>query len=178
MKFREISIFTKSALAAAIVGAITFAPSQLDVADAATIGRVTASTSFSSATFSLHATATVGGAITGSALVLSNSNARQYFYLRNTGTLPLDSFTMAVTGSANNSTFTFRRCEANAVFTGNNTCSAGVPIAVTVTSDVATFNVPVSSTFHIQLTPSKTTTPTINISVARSQARAATTTNS
>jgi hypothetical protein len=178
MKFKEISIFTKSALAAAIVGAITFAPSQLDVADAAALGRVTATTSFSSATFRLHATTTVGGAITGTSLVLSNTNARQYFYLINTGSLSLDSFTLAVTGSANNSSFTFRRCETDAVFTGNNDCSTGVPIAVTVTSDVAIFNVPAGATFHIQLTPSKTTTPTINISVARSQARAATSTNS
>ncbi len=178
MKSREISIFAKSALAAAIVGAISFAPSQLDIANAAALGQAAATTSFSSATFRLHASPTAGGAITGSALVLSNTDARQYFYLINSGSLPISGFMLSVTGSANNSTFAFRRCEANAVFTGPNACSAGVPIAITLASDEASFSIPLNSTFHIQIIANKITTPTINVSVSRSQVRAGITTNS
>ncbi len=178
MKFREISIFTKSALAAAIVGAITFAPNQLDVADAAALGRVTATTSFSSASFRLHATSSAAGAITGAALILSNSNAKQFFYIRNTGTMQINSYTMTVTGSASGSSFNYRRCNANVAFTAADTCASGSPTTFTLSSNVATLTIPAGTNFHIQIAPNKTTTPTINISVSRSQVIAGTTTNS
>lgn len=148
------------------------------MADAATLGRVTATTSYSSATFKLHATTTVNGAITGTALVLSNSNAKQFFYIRNTGTMQINSYTMTVTGSASGSSFTYRRCNANVAFTAADTCASGTPTTFTLSSNVATLTIPAGTNFHIQISPNKTTTPTINISVARSQVAAGTTTNS
>lgn len=178
MKSFEITNLIRSALAAAIVGAISFAPIQLDVADAATLGRVTATTSYSSATFKLHATTTVGGAITGAALVLANSSAKQFFYIRNTGNLQINSYTMTVTGSAGGSSFTYRRCNANVAFTAADTCASGSPTTFTLSANVATLTIPAGTNFHIQIAPNKVTTPTINISVSRSQARAGTTTNS
>ena len=178
MKSKDISIFAKSALAAAIVGAISVAPNLVDVADAATLGRVTASTSFSSATFRLYATLTAGGAVTGSALTLSNSNAKQFYYIRNTGSMQINSYTMTVTGSASGSSFTYRRCDANVAFTAADTCASGTPTTFTLTSNVATLTIPAGTNFHIQITPNKTTTPTINISVARSQVIAGATSNS
>ena len=178
MRYFEISGLNKSALASAIIGAISLAPIQLDMADAATLGRVTATTSYSSATFKLHATTTVNGAITGTALVLSNSNAKQFFYIRNTGTMQINSYTMTVTGSASGSSFTYRRCNANVAFTAADTCASGTPTTFTLSSNVATLTIPAGTNFHIQISPNKTTTPTINISVARSQVAAGTTTNS
>ncbi len=148
------------------------------MADAATLGRVTATTSYSSATFKLHATTTVNGAITGTALVLSNSNAKQFFYIRNTGTMQINSYTMTVTGSASGSSFTYRRCNANVAFTAADTCASGTPTTFTLSSNVATLTIPAGTNFHIHISPNKTTTPTINISVARSQVAAGTTTNS
>lgn len=178
MRSFEMSSLIRSALASAIIGAISLAPIQLDMADAATLGRVTATTSFSSTTFKLHATTTSNGVITGLPLVLSNSNSRQFFYLRNTGGLQIESFTLIVTGSANNSAFTFKRCDNGAYFTGTNACSIGSATAFTLSSDVASFSIPAGSNIHIQIIPNKNTTPTISVSVARSQVRSGLTTNS
>ncbi len=178
MKWKQISIVAKSALAAAIVGAISFAPNHLDVAEAAALGRASASTSFSSATFRLHATTTVNGVITGAALVLSNSNAKQFFYIRNTGSMQINSYTMTVTGSASGSSFNYRRCNANVAFTAADTCASGSPTTFTLSSNVATLTIPAGTNFHVQIAPNKTTTPTINISVARSQVITGTTSNS
>ena len=178
MRNLTLSRLTQTALAAAVVGAISLAPIQLDVADAAALGRVSATTSFSSASFSLHATTTVGGAITGAALVLSNSNSKQFFYIRNTGGLQINSYTMTVTGSASGSSFNYRRCNANVAFTATDTCASGSPTTFTLSSNVATLTIPAGTNFHFQIAPNKTTTPTINIAVARSQVIAGTTSNS
>lgn len=178
MRTVKISNLSRLSLVLVIVGTVSIVPIQLEVANAAAFGRVTATTSFSSATFSLHATTTVGGAITGSALVLSNSNAKQFFYIRNTGTMQINSYTMTVTGSASGSSFTYRRCNANVAFTADDTCASGSPTTLTLSSNVATLTIPAGINFHIQIAPNKTTTPTIGIAVSRSQVIAGTTSNS
>lgn len=179
MRSIKRSTLIRLVLVGLVIGSGSLAPIQLDVADAATTGRASATTaSFSSGSFRLHATTSPSGAVTGTALVLANSSAAQFFYLRNTGTMQINSFTMTVTGSAGGSIFTYRRCDANVAFTALNTCASGSFTTLTLSSNVGTLTIPAGTNFHIQITPNKTTTPTINITVSRSRASAGTTTNS
>lgn len=173
----------RTALTSALTAAITFAPMQLIPADAVVTAiannssNALATLSVSSASFILYPTANVAGANPGAALTLAKTNASQYFYLRNTGSVEISRFSLSITGTSS-AAFTLSRCDEKVEFTSVDVCSSGSPTVITVLVGEITLTVPTSSWFNFQLTPSKQSTPSISVSVSSSQIRGGFVTNS
>lgn len=127
--------------------------------------------SASSATFIAYATTSAsGGNPNGAALVLSNTTAAQYFYVRNTGTVAISMVSLGITYTAIPAKTAFYRCEAGVTFSALNTCASGVRTSI-LTSGTLALNLAPGSWYAFELDPKKLTTPTVSISVSSSQIR-------
>jgi len=175
----------RSTLIAVVVGAITLAPTLLVSAKAALDAHVSNATaqSVGSGTFKIYPSATTGGAATG-AITLINSNAAQFAFIKNSGTIDTAKFTNTVTWSSAKTT-TLKRCPLNTTFTSATVCSdTSTPVTIaTGTANAAalivTFAIPAGSYLPVSVTPnSGTVTPTISTSVSSTQIRTATVLNS
>jgi hypothetical protein len=127
----------------------------------------------SSATFIAYATTTTSGANpNGVALTLSNSNSRQTFYIRNTGTLAIRRISLTITYSVSPGTTTLFRCNVGVLFqTGNNdTCASAGNTSVSASTSL-TLAINPGSWYAFRLNPQNTTTPTISVSVSSAQIR-------
>ena len=156
------------ALAAAVMGAVSLAPTQLSPADAVLSGRAstTSGGSIGTTTFVLYPTTTSTGANpNGTALTLSNSNAAQFFFVRNIGAKTLNSFSFSVTFTST-PTFTYKRCDLNVLFTNATTCAPTTP--TTIALGTVTLAMAAGSWVEISITPNKTTTPTVSTQVSAS----------
>jgi hypothetical protein len=173
---------TRAALLSFLVAVFTFFPTELIPADAGATARASnnvTATSISSASFVVYATATPTGANpAGTALTLNNTSAAQYFYVRNTGTVSVARFSIAITYSGGPGTVTIDRCGANIAFSGTNTCASGTKTTMTISAGVMTLTIPANTWFAFELDPRKTVTPTISVSVSSTQIRPAVITNS
>lgn len=174
----------RSTLIAVVVGAISLAPTLLVSAIAALDARVSNATaqSVGSGTFIIYPSATAGGTASG-AITLINSNAAQFAFIKNSGTLDTTKFTNTVTWAGGKTT-TLKRCPLNTTFSSAALCSDG-SAPVTIASGTANaaalvviFTIPAGSYLPISIQPSKTDTPTISTSVSSTQIRIATVTNS
>ena len=175
----------RSTLIAVVVGAISLAPTLLVSAMAvlnSRTGNVTAQ-SVGSGTFIIYPSATAGGTASG-AITLINSNAAQFAFIKNSGTLDTAKFTNTVTWSSAKTT-TLKRCPLNTTFTSATVCSdTSTPVTIaTGTANAAalivTFAIPAGSYLPVSVTPnSGTVTPTISTSVSSTQIRTATVINS
>jgi hypothetical protein len=173
---------TRATLLSFLVAVFTFFPSELIPADAgatATAQNALVATSISSARFVVYATATPTGANpAGTALTLNNTSAAQYFYVRNTGTVSVDKFSITLTYSGGTGGVTIDRCNANVAFSGLNTCASGSKTTMTISGGVMTLTIPANTWFAFELDPQKTVRPTVSITVSSTQIRPAITTNS
>jgi len=173
---------TRAALLAFLVAVFTFFPSELIPADArptAVTQNDLSATSISSATFVVYATTTPTGANPGGTpLTLNNTSSAQYFYVRNTGTVSVDRFSMSITYSVGSGSVTIDRCNVNVAFSGTNTCATGAKTSMTISAGVLTLSIPPNSWFAFELDPKKTVTPTVSVSVSSTQIRPAVITNS
>ncbi len=155
------------ALASAVVGALSLAPTQLSPADASASAKASnavVSTSIGTGTYVVYPTATSSGANpNGTALTLNNSPSAQYFFVRNTGDKAINSFTFSQTHTGT-PTFTFKRCSVGVLFSGS-VCASG-PVATTISEGLVTLSMASGTWVEIQITPSKNTTPTITAQVA------------
>ncbi len=158
------------ALAAAVMGAVSLAPTQLSPADAVLSGRAatTSGGSIGTTTFVLYPTTTSTGANpNGTALTLSNSNAAQFFFVRNIGAKTLNSFSFSVTFTST-PTFTYKRCALNVLFTNATTCASAPTTPTTIALGTVTLAMAAGSWVEISITPNKTTTPTVSTQVSAS----------
>ena len=178
-------ISKRSTLIAVVVGAISLAPTLLVSATAAlnAYTRNVASQSVGSGTFIIYPSALSTGSATGAAITLLNSNAAQFAFIKNSGTLDTAKFTNTVSWAGVKTT-TLKRCPLNTTFSSATLCSDGsapVTIATGTANAVALvviFTIPAGSYLPISIQPSKTDTPTISTSVSSTQIRATTVTNS
>ena len=174
----------RSTLIAAVVGVISLAPTLLVSATASINARTNnvSAESIGTGTFKIYPSATVGGAA-GGAIALANTNAAQFAFINNSGTITTAQFTNTVTWSSG-STTKLSRCPLNTTFTSATGCSdlsAPVVIATGTLSGaglVVTFTIPAGSYLPISVTPTGKSTPTISTSVSSTQIRTATVTNS
>lgn len=174
----------RSTLIAAAVGVISLAPTLL-VSATASINALTNNISAESTgtgTFKIYPSTAVGGAA-GGAIALSNSNAAQFAFINNSGTITTAQFTNTVTWSSGGTT-TLSRCPLNTTFTSATVCSdASTPVVIATgtvsgTGLVVTFTIPVGSYLPISVKTSGKATPTISTSVSSTQIRSAVVTNS
>ena len=175
----------RSTLIAAVVGVISLAPTLLVSATAAINARANnvSAESVGTGTFKIYPSATTGGAATGAAITLVNSNAAQFLFIKNSGTINTAKFTNTVTWTSSRTT-TLKNCPLNTTFTSATLCSnSSVPVSIATgttsgTALVVTFTIPSGSYLPISITPSGLGTPTISTSVSSTQIRTATVTNS
>lgn len=113
----------------------------------------------------------------GVALTLSNSNIRQYFYIRSAGTLAGTAITIAVSYSVPPAQTTFLHCDQGVLFIASGTCASGSPTTVAI-NGVITLNLTPGSWYEFEIGQRNRTTPTVSVSISTSQIRAALNTNS
>jgi hypothetical protein len=140
-------------------------------AQASPVAAATEITSFTnSARFIAYATRSVSGANPLAALVLSNSATAQNFYIRNTGTVSISSFTITLSYSSGQGAVTFYHCDLGVAFSGSS-CASGKGKVITAQSGSVSLVIPAGSWYAFQLDPKKLTTPTVSITVSSSQIR-------
>lgn len=176
--------FTRVAFSSFLVACMTLIPSNLNPADAdlaAAAENTSSPQSMSSASFVVYATSSSSGANpNGVALTLSNTRDAQYFYVRNTGSVDIIAFSIAVTYTVTPARTEFYRCDAGVIFSALNTCASGIRTTLTnSTHTIALPNpLPPNSWVAFELDPKKLTTPTISVSVSSTQIRPALTIDS
>ena len=170
----------RSTFIAAVVGAISLAPTLLGSATAA----ISAYTSNASAlsvgtgTFKIYPSKTAIGAATGAPIALLKSNAAQFLFIKNSGTIDTSKFTIQITWTSSSST-TLKNCPLNVTFSSATLCSdSSSPATIfsgisSGTAQVVTFAIPAGSYLPISVTPSGNDTPTISASVSSTQIRTA-----
>lgn len=171
---------TRAALLSFLIATISFLPSFLIPAQAITNAvstNASGALSLSTASFNAYATTSPSGASTGSPLTMITSSGDQYPYIRNTGSIGITGFTMTITTSPVQS-FTLKRCALNVAFKSPNTCVSGSSTTVSIVGGVVNLAIPANSWYALDFKPSKSTTPTFDISVSSSQIRSAIITNS
>lgn len=158
------------ALASAVVGALSLAPTQLSPADASMSAKAATAVgaeSVSTTTFIVYPTTTSNGANpNGVALGLSHTSSSQTFFVRNTGAKNLNSFVFSV-ASAPTANFTYKNCPINTTFSSATKCSDG-STAPSVSAGTVGIALPAGSYIEIQLTPDKSTTPTVTAQASAS----------
>jgi hypothetical protein len=95
---------------------------------------------------------------------VSNGNPKT-FYVNNSGSIGVSAFAFIVTLPNNSNVFYFKRCALNVSFTGNNTCSTGTPVNVTMTPGVSTsyiLSLPANSFYSYQISQNKSGTMVVN----------------
>lgn len=170
----------RAALLSFLIATISFLPSFLISAQAITNAISTNSSgamSVSTATFNAYATTSASGASTGAPLTMNASSGDQYPYIRNTGNTDITGFMMTITTSPVHS-FTLKRCALNVAFKSPNTCVSGSVTTVSIAGGAVTLAIPAGSWYAFDFKPSKSTTPTFDISVTSSQIGLPTITNS
>lgn len=178
MKLIRVTLFTF------LCACITFIPLGLNSAEAelaAMTANGAAPQSLNTASFVVYATNSTSGANpNGAPLTLSYTRDAQYFYVRNTGTVDITGFSLAVTYSVTPARTEFYRCEVGVVFSALNTCASGIRTTIATNSGLVTIPIPLppNSWVAFELDPKKLTTPTVNVSVSSSQIRPGITTNS
>lgn len=145
------------------------------------------SNSVESGTFVIYPSATVGGSVTGQALTLHNTIGPQFAFIKNSGTIDTEKFTITVAW-AQPKTTRLKNCPLNTTFTTAILCSdASIP--VTIATGIGngmelevTFVIPAGSFLPISVLSSCNVScanrPTINSSISTSQIRALRITNS
>ena len=174
-----------------LVGIFTLTPAQLISASAAAGGNSqnATPTAVTAATFSLAPVLTTGSANPGAPLSIAIAKKSSVlFYLKNFGDLDLKSFTLSQSGSGTN-TVDIKICAGGTTggtFATTTTC-ANTGVLTTVLSGTSgssinyTLSILVGATRQLSATDTSATngvTNTVNVAVARSDARAATVTNS
>ena len=175
----------RTALISFFASSLTFFPMAIISAEAVpeAIANSTASNpgglSVRTGSFIAYATASPTGPNPGgSALVLTKTASAQYFYVRNTGSIDITKFSIAITYDAGPGPVTLDRCDAGVAFSALNTCATGVKTSMTITSGVMTLAVAPNSWFAFELDPKKNVLPTISVSVSSGEIRSAIITNS
>lgn len=181
----ELMTLVRAALISFFISCITFFP--MEVLSAGAVPQAIANSSSSNPAglsigtgsfIAYAATSPTGPNPGGAALTLTKSAAAQYFYVRNTGTIDITSFSIAVTYDTGPGPVTLDRCDVGVSFSGVNTCSTGSKTAMPIVSGVMTLSLPPNSWVEFELDPKKNVLPTISVSVSSSQIRSSMTTNS
>lgn len=135
-------------------------------------------TSINSASIIAYATSTTTGANpNGVALRLNNSNAPQYFYIRNTGNVQISGVTIGISYSVAPNATVFLHCDQNVLFTNATTCASGSTTSMPGAGSI-TLNLAAGSWYAFEIDPQRTTRPTVSVSISHSQIRPSVTTDS
>ena len=158
------------------------AMSQMPLAGAVALNEIRSSavagpSVIASGTFIAFATTSPSGNPQGMALRLSNSNAAQYFYIRNSGTVEITDIALAISYSRPPGKTSFSRCDVGVSFSSKGKCATGTDTAVIASSNLALTLLP-GTWYAFELDSRSRTTPTISVSVSVSQIRAPIITNS
>lgn len=134
---------------------------------------VPGSTSISTATFKMYPIDTYTAANPGAPITMLNSASKQFFFVKNGGTLQATAFTLTVSSTVA-TTVALTRCAINVEFTANNTCATGTQVTVygNTTAPVTTLitlTIPVGSWYHFQVTPGKKTVPSASVTISSTQ---------
>ena len=169
----------KVALTSLLVACAALPPGAAHAAGAGTTTATgDATTAISTSTFIAYATTSpTGSAAGGAGLVLAQTTAAQYFFVRNTGTTAISAVSLAVTYSSTPAKTDFSRCDPGVAFTSIGTCASGTRTAVTAAAAL-TLSMQPGSWYAFELDPKRMTTPTVGVSVSSTQIRSALTSNS
>ncbi len=134
---------------------------------------VPGNTSISTATFKMYPIDTFTAANPGAPITLLNSASKQFFFVKNGGTLQATAFTLVISSTVA-TTIALTRCAINVEFTANNTCASGSQVVVygntnAPVTTLITLTIPVGSWYHFQLTPGKKTVPTASVTISSTQ---------
>lgn len=158
----------RSSLALVTVGAISLAPTA--PAFAAVTSRATATQSLGSGSVAVFASSAQSFTNTGVALSIPiTGNVAKNFWINNSGSLGLTKFTITVSLPTNSNVNSFRRCDLNVSFVGNNTCASGTVANFALTPGAAksfSISLPAMGFYSFQIIQNKTGTMTVSTSVS------------
>ena len=173
------SRYVSIVMTAGMVSVFSFAPTM--PARAAITSKTANTFNLTSGQALVFASATQSFSNPASALTTSISNGTaKNFWINNSGTLGVNSFTMTITLPSNANISAFRRCNLNVSFTGSNTCASGTPTNLTMTSGVAksyVLSLPANGFYSFQIVQNKTGSMTVSSTIFSSEI-VATTSNS
>lgn len=150
-----------ASLVAAVVGAVVIALTQPLIAFAAPIATNNRTLSVSSGSLIVFASGTQTFINPQTSYNVAVTNGIKTFYVNNSGSFSTAGFALIITLPANASVSSFKRCNLNVAFVGNNTCASGSTTNLSMTPGSPTtymISLPTNSFYSFQISQNKSGT--------------------